>query len=68
MVTVDGLDQDTIAETYTYQYSDSRQVLSRDETTNAVEFTSDIVLDDLEQLRVQHLLMMLRVVPKISLV
>ena len=51
MVTVDGLDQDTIAETYTYQYSDSRQVLSRDETTNAVEFTSDIVLDDLEQLQ-----------------
>ena len=51
MVTVDGLDKDTIDNHYNFQYSDTRQIVARDETTNSVEFTSDIVLEDFEALQ-----------------
>ena len=51
IVTVDGRDKDTIDAAYTYQYSDTRQILSRDETTLAVEFTSDVVLEDTKTLQ-----------------
>ena len=51
MVTVDGLDKDTISKSYVYQYSDTRQIVSKDESTSAVEFTADIVLEDLLQLQ-----------------
>ena len=51
MITIDGLNKDTITHVYNYQYSDTRQVLSRDESTNAVEFTADIVLEDLQEIQ-----------------
>ena len=47
MITVDGLDKDTITNIHTYQYSDTRQVCSRDESTSSVEFTADIILEDI---------------------
>ena len=46
MVQIDGINLDTIEQVYNYQYSDVRQILTRDEGTNAIEFTSDIVLQD----------------------
>ena len=51
IVTVNGLDLDAIAESYTYQYSDTRQVIARDESTQAIEFTADVVLEELRQLQ-----------------
>ena len=51
MITVDGLNKDTITNVYNYQYSDTRQVLSRDERTNAIEFTADVVLEDLQEIQ-----------------
>ena len=48
MVTVDGLNLDTITNMHQYVYSDTRQVLARDENTQAVEFTADIILEDLK--------------------
>ena len=51
MITVDGLNKDTITNVYNYQYSDTRQVLSRDESTNAIEFTADVVLEDLQEIQ-----------------
>ncbi len=51
MITVDGLDKDTISKNYVYEYSDTRQVVSKDESTSAVEFTADVVLEDLQQLQ-----------------
>ena len=39
---------DTITNVHTYKYSDSRQILARDENTSAVEFTADIILEDLK--------------------
>ena len=47
MITVDGLDKDTITNIHAYQYSDTRQVCSRDESTSSVEFTADIILEDI---------------------
>ena len=46
MVHVDGINLDTTANVYNYQYSDVRQIVTRDEGTQAIEFTSDIVLQD----------------------
>ena len=46
MVSIDGINLDTIDNVYVYNYSDVRQVLTRDESTNAIEFTCDIVLED----------------------
>ena len=46
MLTVDGLDKDTVEVVHNYAYSDTRQVVSRDESTTSVEFTADLVLDD----------------------
>ena len=45
MITVDGLDKDTITNIHTYQYSDTRQVCSRDESTSSVEVTADCVIE-----------------------
>jgi len=46
MITVDGLNKDTIEVVHTFDFGDTRQVLSRDENTNNVEYTADIVLND----------------------
>ena len=48
MVTVDGLDIDTIDDVHTYQFSDTRQLVCRDETNSSIEFTSDVILEDAE--------------------
>ena len=48
MIIVDGLNVDTVEVSHTYSFSDTRQIVSRDESTNAVEFTSDIILDDIQ--------------------
>jgi len=53
VLTLDGLQLDTIEETYVYQFSDVRQIVGRDETTTAVEFTSDVVLTDVKTLQGQ---------------
>ncbi len=46
MLTSDGLNLDSIAYSYVYNYSDVRQIVSRDEITNAVEFSCDLILED----------------------
>jgi hypothetical protein len=46
MVSVDGINLDTIEKVYNYTYSDVRQIVTRDESTQAIEFTSDVVLQD----------------------
>ena len=46
MVTLDGRNLDTIELFYTYQYSDARQVVARDEGTQVIEFTGNLVLED----------------------
>lgn len=46
MVHVDNINLDIILNVYNYQYSDARQIVTRDEGTQAIEFTSDIVLED----------------------
>ena len=46
MITVDGLDTDTIEEIYTFEYADVRQFVARDESNSSIEFTSDIILED----------------------
>ena len=46
MITVDGLDKDTVTTIHTYSFSDTRQLVSKDESTNATEFTADIILED----------------------
>ena len=51
MITVDGLNKDTITEQYTYKYADVRSFASRDEITTNIEFTADIILDSLEFVR-----------------
>ena len=51
MLTQDGQNLDTISHLHTYVYSDSRQVLCRDEGTTAVEFTADLLLEDEKQLQ-----------------
>ena len=51
MVTLDGLNLDTITNVHTYKYSDTRQIVGRDESTLAVEFTSDLILEDLKFLQ-----------------
>ena len=48
MVTVDGLNVDTIEVAHNYAFSDTRQIVSRDESTNATEFTADIILSDIQ--------------------
>ena len=50
MLTLDGESLDTIANFHEYKYSDTRQFVSRDESTNAVEFTADIILEDIIRL------------------
>ena len=51
MLTLDGQSLDTITNLHVYQYSDTRQILSKDESTNAVEFTCDLLLDDAKLLQ-----------------
>ena len=46
MITVDGLDTDTIEEIYTFEYADVRQFVASDKSNSAIEFTSDIILED----------------------
>ena len=46
MITVDGLDKDTIEKVYAYKLSDARQILARDEGNSSVEFTADLSLKD----------------------
>ena len=43
---LDGEVLDVISNTHVYQYSDARQLVARDESTQAIEFTSDLRLDD----------------------
>ena len=50
MVTLDGENVDTISNLHYYQYSDTRQVCARDESTSAVEYTSDLILEDVIRL------------------
>lgn len=45
-ILLDGISIGTITRTHSYEYSDVRQVVSRDESTTTVEFTSDLILDD----------------------
>jgi len=47
---VDGLDVTTISRLHTYEYSDVRQTVCRDESNSTVEFTADIILEDLLRL------------------
>lgn len=51
MLTLDGRNLDTIAAVYTYKYSDTRQILARDESTQVVEFTGDILIEDAARIR-----------------
>ena len=51
MITVDGLNKDTIEVVHSYDFADTRQVLCRDESSNTVEYTADIILSDI--IRVQ---------------
>ena len=51
MVTLDGRNLDTIELFYTYQYSDARQVVARDEGTQVIEFTGNLVLEDSKLIR-----------------
>ncbi len=46
MTTIDGIALDVIVDTYKYQYSDSRQIVGRDEGTQQIEFTADLILED----------------------
>ena len=41
----------TIELFYTYQYSDARQVVARDEGTQVIEFTGNLVLEDSKLIR-----------------
>ncbi|NHK40137.1 hypothetical protein, partial [Thermus thermophilus] len=43
MLLVDGAFLDTIKHIHSYQYSDTRQFVARDESTSAIEFTADLV-------------------------
>ena len=45
MLTVDGLNINTVDYQYTFVYSDVRSYVCRDEVTTNVEFTADIILD-----------------------
>ena len=47
MLTVDGENLDTIEKNYTYEYLDTRQIVARDESNQAIEFTSDVIFDDI---------------------
>ncbi|BCU95979.1 MAG: hypothetical protein CM15mV11_0540 [Caudoviricetes sp.] len=47
MLTVDGLNLDTIDNIHYYNFSDARQLVARDENTSAVEFSADIILEDI---------------------
>ena len=51
VIHVDGREKGSIAHLYKYEFTDARQMVSRDETTNNIEFTSDLVLNDIVQLR-----------------
>ncbi len=48
---LDGELLDTISYVHTYKYTDSRQMVSRDESTLAVEFTADLILEDFKLLQ-----------------
>ena len=47
MITVDGLNLDTVNNIHYYNFSDARQLVARDENTSAVEFSADIILEDI---------------------
>ena len=48
---LDGELLDSITYSHTYKYTDSRQMVSRDESTLAVEFTADLILEDFKLLQ-----------------
>ena len=48
MLLVDGTFLDTINHIHSYQYSDTRQFVARDESTLSIEFTADVVLEDVQ--------------------
>ena len=50
-ILVDGQVVETISKLHSYNYSDVRQVVSRDESSSTIEFTADIVLEDLSRLQ-----------------
>ena len=45
-VFIDGIDAGTISFFYTYEFSDIRSFVCKDEDTSAVECTADVILDD----------------------
>ena len=47
MLSVDGLNINTVDFMHQYLYSDVRSYVSRDEATTNIEFTADIVLDNI---------------------
>ena len=47
MINVDGENLDTLEVVHYYQYSDTRQLVARDESTQAVEFTADVLFEDI---------------------
>jgi hypothetical protein len=47
MINVDGENLDTLEAVHYYQYSDTRQLIARDESTQAVEFSADVLLEDI---------------------
>ncbi len=48
MLLIDNAFLDTINHIHSYQYSDTRQFVARDESTLAIEFTADLVLEDVQ--------------------
>ena len=50
MLTMDGLNLDTIDKSHTYLFSDTRSFVGRN-NVNAIKFTSDIVLDNVSQIQ-----------------
>ena len=47
MLLLDGENIETIEKVHGYQYSDVRQIVSKDESTSATEFTADLILEDI---------------------
>ena len=51
MITRDGQNLDTISGLHTFSFADVRQVCARDESTSTVEFTADMILQDVQAIQ-----------------
>ena len=51
VITVDGREKGSISYMHKYEFTDTRQIATRDELSNNIEFTSDLVLDDIASLQ-----------------